>query len=62
MPGAQAGAAIERGIPTLSIADVNDPALPLAQVRGLTDAVLPIDDNLRPALFEPVTSYVLEKV
>jgi hypothetical protein len=31
-----AGAAIERGIPTLSIADVNDPALPLAQLRGRT--------------------------
>jgi hypothetical protein len=43
-----AGAAIERGIPTLSIADVNDPALPLAQVRGRTDGVLPIDDNLAP--------------
>jgi hypothetical protein len=54
-----AGAAIERGIPTLSIADVNDPALPLAQARGRTDAVLPIDDNLRPALFEPVTRTML---
>jgi hypothetical protein len=54
-----AGAAIERGIPTLSIADVNDPALPLAQVRGYTDAVLPIDDNLAPRLFVPVTGAML---
>ena len=54
-----AGAAIERGLPTLSIADVNDPALPLAQLRGRTDAVLPIDDNLAPAVFVPVTRAVL---
>ncbi len=55
-----AGAAIERGIPTLSIADVNDPALPLAQQRGRTDAVLPIDDNLAPRLFVPVTEAMLD--
>lgn len=54
-----AGAAIEAGIATLSIADVNDPALPLAQVRGRTDAVLPIDDNLAPSCFVPVTAAVL---
>ncbi len=54
-----AGAAVERGIPTLSIADVNDPALMLAQLRGRTDAVLPIDDNLAPRLFEPVTRAML---
>ncbi len=55
-----AGAAIARGLPTLSIADVNDPALPLAQVRGRTDAVLPLDDNLAPRLFLPVTAAVLD--
>ena len=55
-----AGAAIEQGISTLSIADVNDPALPLAQWRGRTDAVLPIDDNLAPRLFIPVTQTMLD--
>jgi hypothetical protein len=54
-----AGAAIERGIRTLSIADVNDPALPLAQMRGRTDGVLPIDDNLAPRLFLPATEAML---
>jgi len=39
---------------------VNDPALPLAQLRGSTDAVLPIDDNLAPRLFVPVTAAMLE--
>lgn len=55
-----AGAAIAAGLPTLSIADVNDCALPLAQVRGHTDAVLPIDDNLAPAKFVPVTAAMLD--
>lgn len=54
-----AGAAIEAGIPTLSIADVNDPALPLAQARGRTDGVLLIDDGLRTELFAPVTAAIL---
>lgn len=55
-----AGAAIEHGIATLSIADNNDPALPLAQARGRTDAVLAIDDNVAPRLFEPVTAAMLD--
>lgn len=54
-----AGAAVEAGIRTLSIADVNDPALPLAQARGRTDGVLVIDDGLDAWLFEPVTRAVL---
>ena len=54
-----AGAAIEAGIATLSIADVNDPALPLAQARGRTDGVLLIDDGLAPDLVAPVTRAVL---
>jgi hypothetical protein len=57
-----AGAAIERGIETLAIADVNDPALPLAQARARTAGVLPIDDNLAPAVFDPVTAAVLAGV
>jgi hypothetical protein len=55
-----AGAAIERGLPTLSIADVNDVALPLAQHRGRTDTVLPIDDNLSPRLFTRITDAMLD--
>lgn len=54
-----AGAAIEAGIPTLSIADVNDPALLLAQAHGRTSHVMPIDDNLTPRVFRPVSAAVL---
>lgn len=57
-----AGAAIEREIATLSIADVNDPALILAAVRGRTDGLLVIDDNLAPRLYKPVTEAVLTGV
>lgn len=56
-----AGAAIEAGVPTLSIADVNDPALPLAQTLGRTGSVLPIDDNLAPRVFVPVTDAMLDR-
>jgi hypothetical protein len=31
----------------------------LAQMRGRTDGVLPIDDNLAPRLFLPVTAAML---
>ena len=54
-----AGAAIEAGIATLSIADVNDPALPLAQARNRTRGVLLVDDGLRPDLFAPVSQAIL---
>lgn len=54
-----AGAAVEAGILTLSIADVNDPALPVAQSRGRTDGVLVVDDGLVPAVYEPLTAYLL---
>ena len=39
-----AGAAIAHGVETLSVADVNDPALIVAKARGLTDVVVVMDD------------------
>jgi len=54
-----AGAAIEAGIPTLAIADVNDLALPLAQARGRTSSVVVLDDGLDASRFVPVTEAVL---
>ena len=54
-----AGAAVEAAIPTYSIADVNDPALPLAQRHGRTAAVVVIDDGLSPSVYEPLTAAIL---
>jgi len=54
-----AGAAVEAGVPTVSIADVNDPALPVAQFRGRTDGVLVIDDGLPPAVYQRLTDALI---
>ncbi|MGD7789509.1 phosphatase [Propionibacteriaceae bacterium Y1700] len=54
-----AGAAIEAGLETLSIADVNDSALMLAQHRGRHHHLLCVEDNLPPAQFHPVTEHLL---
>ncbi len=49
-----AGAAIEAGIETISIADVNDPALLVAKEQGRTDHVLVFDDHVDPNDYWPV--------
>lgn len=48
-----AGAAIEHGIDTVSIADVNDPALVVARAQGRTGTVIVMDDNVRPEDYWP---------
>ena len=48
-----AGAAIEAGIDTVSIADVNDPALLVAQAQGRTETVVVMDDNVQPEAYWP---------
>jgi hypothetical protein len=48
-----AGAAIERGIPTLAIMDINDPALAVAWAEGKDVVIVPMDDNRPPRLYEP---------
>jgi hypothetical protein len=52
-----AGAAIERGIPTIAIMDINDPGLAVAAGAGKDTLVIPMDDNRPPHLYEP--SWVL---
>jgi hypothetical protein len=48
-----AGAAIEAGIDTVSIADVNDPALLVAKALGRTRTVIVMDDNVDPDAYWP---------
>jgi len=48
------GAAIEAGIETISIADVNDPALLVAKAQGRTEHVLVFDDHVDPNAYWPV--------
>lgn len=49
-----AGAAIEAGIETISIADVNDTALLVARDQGRTEHVLVFDDHVEPDAYWPV--------
>ena len=48
-----AGAAIERGIPTIAVMDINDPALAVAWAEGRDVLIIPMDDNRPPRLYEP---------
>jgi hypothetical protein len=48
-----AGAAIEAGIDTVSIADINDPALVVAWKRGRGGPVAVMDDNVQPEAYWP---------
>lgn len=53
-----AGAAIVQGVETLAFADVNDPALSVAKRRGLTDVVVPLDDNRDPERYAAMSAYL----
>jgi Phosphatase len=48
-----AGAAIQAGIETLSVADVNDPAPVVAKWQGRTQIVIVMDDNVQPEDYWP---------
>ncbi len=48
-----AGAAIQAGIETISIVDVNDPAPVVARSQGRTTHVICMDDNVRPEAYWP---------
>jgi hypothetical protein len=48
-----AGAAIERGIATIGVMDINDPALAVASATRGDVTVIPMDDNRPPRLYAP---------
>jgi Phosphatase len=48
-----AGAAIQGGIETISIVDVNDPAPVVAKHQGRTELVIVMDDNVEPDAYWP---------
>jgi hypothetical protein len=55
-----AGAAAEAGIETLALADCNDPALFVAEAEGKPVVTVPLDDNVRPHLYDPISAYVTD--
>lgn len=56
-----AGAAGEAGIRTVGLADSNDPALFLGQEEGKIEVTVPLDDNVSPHLYAPLTAYLLDR-
>jgi hypothetical protein len=53
-----AGAAAERGIDVVAVADINDPALAMAKAEGRAGVVLGMDDNVLPVAYDPVADYL----
>jgi hypothetical protein len=57
-----AGAAIERGVDTLAIADVNDPALVVARAQGRCGPVIVMDDNVSPESYWPCFQAIVSRL
>jgi hypothetical protein len=57
-----AGAAGEAGIETVGFADCNDPALFVGEAEGKIAVSVPLDDNVEPRYYGPLTAYLLERV
>jgi hypothetical protein len=56
-----AGAAGQAGIDAVGFADCNDPALFVGEAEGRVLVCVPLDDNLDPTLYAPLTSYLLDR-
>jgi hypothetical protein len=54
-----AGAAGQAGVDTIGYADCNDPALFVGEAEGKIGIVVPLDDNVLPHHYAPVTEYLL---
>lgn len=54
-----AGAAGQAGVTSVGFADSNDPALFVGEAEGLVAVSVPLDDNVEPHLYAPMTAYLL---
>jgi hypothetical protein len=55
------GAAAQAGVPAVGFADSNDPGLFVGEVEEVVAVTVPLDDNVAPHLYAPVTAYLLER-
>lgn len=55
-----AGAAASAGIPTIGIADCNDPGLFVSEAQGALEVCVPMDDNVVPHHYSKVTNYIVD--
>jgi len=56
-----AGAAGQSGIDAVGFADCNDPALFVGEAEGLVRVCVPLDDNVAPHLYGPLTAYLVHQ-
>jgi Phosphatase len=56
-----AGAAGQAGIDAIGFADCNDPALFVGEAEGRVVSCVPLDDNVDPRLYAPLTAYLLDR-
>ncbi|MHA7262954.1 phosphatase [Arthrobacter sp. TMN-37] len=56
-----AGAAAAAGLPALGFADCNDPGLFVSEAEGQLEVAVPLDDNVPPGLYVPLTEYLLAR-
>jgi hypothetical protein len=56
-----AGAAGQAGIDSVGFADCNDPALFVGEAEGRVLACVPLDDNVDPRHYRPLTAYLLDR-
>jgi hypothetical protein len=57
-----AGAAGGAGLESVGFADCNDPALFVGEEEGLVAVTVPLDDNVQPHLYEPITAFLLQQM
>ncbi|MEV0613914.1 phosphatase [Nonomuraea sp. NPDC050404] len=57
-----AGAAGEAGVPTVAFADCNDPGLFVGEAEGKIEVVVPLDDNVLPRYYAPLTERLVTAV
>jgi Phosphatase len=55
------GAAGQAGIDAVGFADCNDPALFVGEAEGRVQVCVPLDDNVAPHLYAPITAYLLAR-
>lgn len=56
-----AGAAGTRGYRVIAVGDCNDPAVFVGQAQGVIDVVVPLDDNVPPQAYQPMTQFILAR-
>lgn len=57
-----AGAAGEAGVETVGFADSNDPGLFVGEAEGKIAVTVPLDDNVLPRHYGPLTGYLVARV